>query len=109
MQQGAAAKVRARLVNGPNDGIVRQYVFTPPQLMRLSRVRTVTLSCTLLTLIIGYRFGGTGVAVALGFLALPALAWAFDNASGTFLVLATLFVITIGIMVLLIALMAITH
>ena len=63
----------------------------------------------LLALVAGYGFGGTSVAVTLGILSLPALAWAFDNDSGTFLILATLLVITIGIMVLLIALMAITH
>jgi len=63
----------------------------------------------LLALVAGYGFGGTSVAVALGILSLPALGWAFDNDSGTFLILATLLVITIGIMVLLIALMAITH
>jgi hypothetical protein len=77
--------------------------------MPLSRARTTTLSCTLLALIAGYGAGGTSVAVALGVLALPALAWAFDNASGTFLVLATLLVLAIGVMVLLIALMAIVH
>ena len=67
------------------------------------------VSCTLLALIVGYCFGGTGVAVALGVLLLPVLAWGFDNDSGTFLVLATLFVIAVGVMVLLIALLAVTH
>ena len=77
--------------------------------MRLSRSRTVTLSFTLVALIAGYGLAGTSVTVALGILSLPALAWAFDNDSGTFVILATLLVITIGIMVLLIALMAVIH
>ena len=73
------------------------------------QVRNITLSCTALVMAAGYIFGGTSVAIAVAILALPPIAWAFDNDSGTFLILATLFVITIGIMVLLIALMAISH
>ena len=82
---------------------------TPLQLMRVTGARPITLLCVMSALSVGYGLGGTGVAVAVGILSLPALAWAYDNASGTFLVLATLFVLTVGIMVLLIALMALTR
>ena len=88
---------------------LRSYVFATSDLMRLSRARTVTLSCTLVALVAGYGFGGSSVATAVAILALPPVAWAFDNDSGTFLILATLFVVTIGVMVLLIALMALVH
>ncbi len=77
--------------------------------MRLTRARAITLLCVVSALTVGYGVGGTSVAVAVGVLALPALAWAYDNASGTFLILATLFVLTVGIMVLLIALMALAR
>lgn len=63
---------------------------------------------TLVALVVGYAFGGSSVATAVAILALPPVAWAFDNDSGTFLILATLFVVTIGVMVLL-ALMALVH
>ena len=82
---------------------------TQPQLMRVTGARAVTLLCVVSALSVGYDLGGTGVAVAVGILSLPALAWAYDNATGTFLVLATLFVLTVGIMVLLIALMALAR
>lgn len=79
------------------------------QVIRRKRARTATLSCVAAFLIAGLTFGGTSIAVAIGIVALPLIAWAFDNDSGTFLILATLFVISIGIMVLLIGLMAISH
>ncbi len=60
----------------------------------------------LIAVLSGYLAGGIGASVAVIILSLPPLAWAFDNRSGTFLVLAVLFVITVGIMVLLIALLA---
>ena len=82
---------------------------TSHQLMRVTGARPITLLCVMSAVSVGYGLGGTGVAVAVGILSLPALAWAYDNASGTFLVLATLFVLTVGIMVLLIALMALTR
>jgi hypothetical protein len=82
---------------------------TQPQLMRVTHARAVTLLCVVSALSVGYGLGGTSVAVAVGILSLPALAWAYDNATGTFLVLATLFVLTVGTMVLLIALMALTR
>ncbi|KQO06012.1 hypothetical protein [Sphingomonas sp. Leaf242] len=76
--------------------------------MRLSRARTVTLSCTLVALVTGYGSGGISVSIASRY-SLSPVAWAFDNDSGTFLILATLFVVTIGVMVLLIALLALVH
>ncbi|MEG8030215.1 hypothetical protein QP178_18740 [Sphingomonas aurantiaca] len=82
---------------------------TQPQLMRVTGARAVTLLCVVSALSVGYGLGGTGVAVAVGILSLPALAWAYDNATGTFLVLTSLFVLTVGIMVLLIALMALAR
>ncbi|MES3109232.1 hypothetical protein [Sphingomonas aurantiaca] len=77
--------------------------------MRVTHARAVTLLCVVSALSVGYGLGGTSVAVAVGILSLPALAWAYDNATGTFLVLATLFVLTVGTMVLLIALMALAR
>ncbi len=62
-----------------------------------------------MALITAYGLFGISAAVAVAILALLPMAWAFDNESGTFLILATLFVITIGSMVMLITLMAISH
>jgi hypothetical protein len=62
----------------------------------------------LLAISLGVAFGTPGVIAAI-----PAtfvwLAWRFDNATGTFLVLAVLVLIAVAVPAMLLVLMAVTH
>ena len=52
---------------------------------------------------------GAPAATLAALAAIPWLAWRYDNATGTFLVLAVLFLLVLAIPALLLALMAVTH
>ena len=52
---------------------------------------------------------GDAAAVLTCILALPLLAWRYDNRSGTFFPLAILFVLAVAILAILIGLVAIVH
>ncbi len=75
----------------------------PTRLIRGSRARTVVLIVTATGGVCAAPFGASGVGIAYAVLALPVIAWVFDTANGTLLILATLVVIVILIMTLLIA------
>ncbi len=57
---------------------------------------------------LGMAFGGAGLAAA-SLMSFLWLAWRFDNDSGTFLVLAVLFLIVLSVLALLLGLMALAH
>jgi hypothetical protein len=61
-----------------------------------------------LTAALGVALGGRGIALAI-VLAIVGLAWRFDNQSGTYLVLAVLFLIAMAVPAMLLVLMAVTH
>lgn len=57
---------------------------------------------------LGLLLDSRGLALA-AILSLPWLAWRYDNESGTFLVLAVLFLIMLAVPMLLLALMSVPH
>ena len=57
---------------------------------------------------LGVLHGGPGVALA-ALAAIPWLAWRYDNETGTFLVLAILFLLVLAIPALLLTLIAVVH
>ena len=60
------------------------------------------------TAVLGFAFGGMGVAVA-AMLSLLWLAWRFDNQTGSCLMLTILLLIVIAVPAMLLVLMAVTH
>ena len=56
----------------------------------------------------GLLYGSPGATLA-ALAALPWLAWRYDNQTGTFLILAILFLMVLAVPALLLALMAVTH
>ena len=52
---------------------------------------------------------GSAAAIGVGLLALPVLAWRYDNRTGVFLPLSILFLTVIGILASLLGLIAIMH
>jgi hypothetical protein len=72
-----------------------------------SRIVTWTVPALSLTTA-AVAFGAAGTAAA-GLLAILWLVWRYDNSTGSFLLLAVLFLIALAVPVLLLALMAVTR